>query len=426
MSAMSGRLKALGPGLLFAAVSVGVSHLVWSTRAGATYGFTLVWVILLALFLKWPLFEFGQRYAVATGTSLLEGYRRQGKWTLVVYMILTLGTMFTVLGAVGAVTAGLAMELTGLTFGGGASGVHVWTAILLLCGGALLLVGRYPLLDKVIKVIMAILGVSALAATIMVIPKLGGITLFGPIDWTSAAAMVFVVGLVGWMPTGMDVCVWQSFWALARRRETGHTPSLKETLFDFRFGYVGTALLAVMFCVLGTAVMHGPGIIPEDSASRFAAQIVTLFTSSLGEWSRPIILIAAFTTMFSTTLTVMDGFPRALQLVVRRFRTPEDASEVSMSAARSAGYWVWMSVLGAGAMGIVLFVLAKQDDFKRLVVLASILSFITGPFLGILTYRAIMAEWVPDEFKPGPALRWLAIAGIVFLIAFLALFVLFA
>ena len=92
-------LKAIGPGFLFAAASVGVSHLVQSTRAGAGYGLSLVPVAVLALILKYPLFEFGQRYAVATGTSLLEGYRRQGRWTLVLYLVLTLGTMFTVVAA---------------------------------------------------------------------------------------------------------------------------------------------------------------------------------------------------------------------------------------------------------------------------------------------------------------------------------------
>ena len=111
---MGGWRKALGPGFLFAAVSVGVSHLVQSTRAGAGYGLSLLAVIVLILIIKYPLFEFGQRYAAATGHSLLEGYRRQGKWCLSLYLVLTIGTMFTVLAAVTAVTAGLAIQLTGM------------------------------------------------------------------------------------------------------------------------------------------------------------------------------------------------------------------------------------------------------------------------------------------------------------------------
>ena len=41
-------LKSLGPGLLWAGAAIGVSHLVQSTRAGAGFGFALVWVVVLA------------------------------------------------------------------------------------------------------------------------------------------------------------------------------------------------------------------------------------------------------------------------------------------------------------------------------------------------------------------------------------------
>ena len=40
-----GILAALGPGLVWAAAAVGVSHLLQSTRAGASYGFALVGVV---------------------------------------------------------------------------------------------------------------------------------------------------------------------------------------------------------------------------------------------------------------------------------------------------------------------------------------------------------------------------------------------
>ncbi len=57
------QLKSLGPGLLWAGAAIGVSHLVQSTRAGANYGFALVWALLLANLFKYPAFEFGPRYA---------------------------------------------------------------------------------------------------------------------------------------------------------------------------------------------------------------------------------------------------------------------------------------------------------------------------------------------------------------------------
>ena len=71
-------MKAVGPGILFAGAAIGVSHLVQATRAGAGYGFHLLWAVVLVLLFKYPFFQYAHRYTVATGESLLEGYRRQG------------------------------------------------------------------------------------------------------------------------------------------------------------------------------------------------------------------------------------------------------------------------------------------------------------------------------------------------------------
>ena len=105
---------ALGPGLLWAGAAVGVSHLVQSTRAGATFGLGLIGLVVFANLYKYPTFSFGPRYAAATGTSLLEGYRREGRWALALYAIVTLATMFTVQAAVTFVTAALCTTLLGI------------------------------------------------------------------------------------------------------------------------------------------------------------------------------------------------------------------------------------------------------------------------------------------------------------------------
>ena len=65
--------KTLGPGILFASTAIGVSHLVQSTKAGALFGFGLLWAVIAANILKYPFFEFGSRYANATGKSIIDG-----------------------------------------------------------------------------------------------------------------------------------------------------------------------------------------------------------------------------------------------------------------------------------------------------------------------------------------------------------------
>src|SRR5210317_2290285 len=119
-------IKKLGPGLLWAGAAIGVSHLVQSTRAGANYGFALVWAVLLANLFKYPAFEFGPRYAAATGKSLLHGYSDLGKWAMAIFMFMTFGTMFTIQSAVTIVTAGLAAYLFGIAWS-----PLIWSAIIL-------------------------------------------------------------------------------------------------------------------------------------------------------------------------------------------------------------------------------------------------------------------------------------------------------
>ena len=108
-------LKTLGPGILFASTCIGVSHLVQSTRAGAVYGFDLVWAIALANLFKYPFFEFASRYANATGTSIIDGYKRLGKGVLWLYLIITVATMFFVCAVVTVVTGGFMDNLFSIT-----------------------------------------------------------------------------------------------------------------------------------------------------------------------------------------------------------------------------------------------------------------------------------------------------------------------
>ena len=83
-------LKSLGPGLLFAGAAIGVSHLVQSTRAGADFGFGLLWAILIAALFKYPFFQFGPRYAAATGETLLDGYKKLGSGVLAISYCISL------------------------------------------------------------------------------------------------------------------------------------------------------------------------------------------------------------------------------------------------------------------------------------------------------------------------------------------------
>lgn len=416
---LPGVLASLGPGLVWAAAAIGVSHLVQSTRAGASYGFALVWVVVLANVLKYPFFEYGPRYAAATGESLVDGYRRQGVWAVWVYLVLTVGTMFAVLAAVTFVTGSLATQL----FGPALSPLGYSAALLAVCA-VLLLPGQYPLLDKLVKAIMVLLAVSTVVATVAAaVAREGGPVALPEVSLLHPLTFPFLIALVGWMPSAVDISVWHSLWTLERAKQTRHKPLLAEALFDFNLGYIGTAVLALFFLSLGALVFFAGGREVSESPVGFAFQLIDLYTAALGPWARPIIVVAAFTTMFSTTLTVTDAFPRALERtfqILAPGRLGRIGEDGSVGRVRWL-YWGWMLVLVAGAL---LLMSVFQRSLTGMVDLATTLSFLTSPVLGVLNYRAVTSRHMPPGTTPPAWLRALTWAGLAFGFVFAGIYLL--
>lgn len=425
---------AFGPGLLFAGAAVGVSHLVQSTRAGASFGLSMLLVVILANVIKFPGFRFGPQYAAATGHSLIDGYRRQGRWTLVLFSLLTAGTMFTVIAVVTLVTAGVGIAVFGLeplldATVGTAAGPAAVAALIMIVSAVLLAGGGYVWLDRFIKVVMPVLTICTLAAMFMAL---------GRIDWSwsafvpgpavlDLAGIAFCVALIGWMPAPIDISVWSSLWAVARAKHQTQKPAPRDVLMDFDIGYWATMLLALAFVLLGTGMMFGQGLTFENNPAKFSAQIVDLYTTTLGGWSRPIIGTAAFLVMLSTSVTVIDGFPRVIAALVVQLRlafappTAATPSCIPLEGDRHV-YRVSFAVLCAGALGILLW---GMSSFTALVDLATTLSFLTAPMLAFFNHRAVHAPEVPRDQQPRAAMTAFSWASIVLQAAFALYFLWF-
>ena len=409
-------LKALGPGVLYAATAVGASHLVQSTRAGASYGLALVVLILLTYIAKYPAFRFGAQYASATGNSLLHGYRNQGQWAVVIYVVIALGTMFAALPAVTLITAGLAKVAFGLQMG--TLGISI--VILAVCT-LILVVGGYHLLDRLVKVLMVILAVATLVATVLVIPK---------IDWAVSGALVptridstdvfFIVALLGMMPSSVDISVWHSLWSVAKARDTGHRPTLRESLIDFHIGYIGAFVLAICFVLLGAGVMHNSGIEFESGAAGFAAQLIGLYKQSLGDWSGPLIGIVAVAVMFSTVLAGLDGYPRAAVSLVRIYKGQQSTDDEAR--ALSVDKTVYRSTVVALVFGSILILYLFVTSLKLVVDVASTILFLFAPVIALLNHRVMTSPKFPSTARPGRGLMTLSAIGVMWMTAFSAYF----
>ena len=391
-------LSRLGPGLIYAGAAVGVSHLVQSTKAGGLFGFDFIIAIIFIHLVKYPFFEFGPRYTAATGHNILHGYKQLGRWAVWLYIAMTLISMLIIQSAVTIVTTGLLINILHLESFLGLSpqkaSALVSLSLLLGCF-TLLYRGHYQLLDKLIKIIVMILSIASVLALIMLVfdnsidEQLATATVF---SFSDTFHLIFLATFLGWMPAPMEISVWHSTWAEADNQSNGKISSVKNALFDFRIGYIGTAFLAICFLLLGALVMYGSGETFSPNGAAFAGQLMNLYQQALGSWAYPLVAIAALTTMFSTTLTCMDAYPRTLsistELLFPEYMSPKNQDEHYL-------FWLVFTVLGTTFI-LFFFLTSMQAMIK----VATLLALIAAPVLATLNTLAMFDKSLPENVRP--------------------------
>lgn len=384
-------IQRLGPGLLFAASAVGVSHLVQSTRAGAEFGLSMGVLIVLVCLAKYPAFRFGAEYAAVARESLLAGYARQGPVLLALFLVAIVIEGFAVVPAVSLVAAGMIINLIGL------SANEILVTILIVGISTLaLVIGRYRLLEGISRAFVVVFAVLTLIATIAA---------FGPLSQSSALGaaipptrenLFFSAAVAGWMPVGMGGGVMLSLWVLAKSAELGRPITRRDALFDFNVSYAATTLLALCFLLMGTALLFGRDLAVAESSVGFASQLVSLFSGAVGGWVAPVIGAAALAVMLSTVITVVDGFPRLYANVTRRLL---GARAAPLGENRLyVGFIVLQALCAIALLGLLVTGFGTFIDF------ATTTGFIVAPIVAFLNHRVMLSAKMRSEYT---APRWL-------------------
>ena len=404
-------MQILGPGILGAAAAIGGSHLVASTQAGAIYGWQLVGLILLVNLLKYPFFQIGARYTMAANETLIQGYDRIGRGYLY---------LFTALNLVAAVisTAGVAMlcgSILGLFIGDSLTVTQL--SMIVLAGSLVFLItGHYKTLDKVAKWVIISLAVATVTAVCIALNK-GGVAppdFVSPSPW-NMASVGFLVALMGWMPAPIELSTWNSVW-LRQKKELNSSLDYKDALVDFNVGYITSTLLALAFVALGALVLHGSGTSLASSGIGFAHQLVNVYASVIGEWSRWLIALIAFLCMFSTTVTVLDGYSRALSECFVQLAQPPGSGPTGTGSRYTYPLMVAMGIISAF---IIMFF---KGALLAMLELAMISAFISALVFAWLNYRLMKLPLVPERFRLGRGMVALSWMGILFFAGFNLLF----
>ena len=398
------KIKALGPGILMASAAVGGSHIVSSAQAGALYGWSLLLLVILTNLFKYPFFRFGAEYTLETGKNLVEGYAEKGKVYLGIFFILNVFSALVNTAAVGILCAAIVASAFPNALG---LSITQWSLILIVLIWAMLLFGGYKFLDGLAKWIMSALTLATVLAVIVAIiehPEYGA-DFVEKTPW-QMTALPFIVSLMGWMPAPIEISAINSLWTA----EKGKTVdiSIKDGLFDFNVGFIGTAILAVFFVALGALIQYPTGQEVQAAGAAYIQQFVGMYASVLGDWSRFLITFIAFLCIFGTVITVIDGYSRVNAESLRLLFKKKEISPKELN--------IWMTAT-AIIGGIIIYFF--QGSVAPMLRFAMIASFLTTPFFALLNYLLVTGE----NKNLAKWLKALSILGLIFLFGFAFFFI---
>jgi Mn2+/Fe2+ NRAMP family transporter len=402
----------LGPGLLYAAAAVGVSHLVSSTTAGATYGLIMVTYMVLVCLVKYPTFLFGATYAAATGETLVEGYTRMGKWVVVLFFFMQLFEYTFAVSGVSVTTAAIVRGVFRLEMG-----ITLELGLVLLCM-IILALGRYSVLEDVTRILVILFTVCTILAAVVAIGGIntGGTSLSADMTFDTPT-ILFLIAVAGWMPTGTAGSVGLSLWVKAKSIRLKRPVSIQEATFDFHVGY-GTAIFTAMcFVSLGTLVMYINNLAVESNGAAFAGQLINLFTETIGNWIYPIIALSAITVMFSTLLTLVDLLPRSsAAALVEIFPVPEEQVNDKFSK-------LYLIFIGVELLLVLMVLFILLDEFGTFIAWVTSMGFVVAPVFSFLNHKVMFGPQVQVTDRPPEWLRFWSIGTITILTIVAVMFV---
>lgn len=372
------KVRHVGPGLLAAATGVGAGDLVATMIAGAQYGTALLWAAVIGAGLKLALAEGVGRWHLASGSTLLDGWRRLGYWATVFF-----GIYIVIWGVVYGATA---MSAVGLPLNAlfPALEVRWWAMISGVLGLALVWAQRYAAFEKLMVVLTGVMFVSVITTAALVGPDPVAIV-NGLVPRLPEGSVIYVLGLIGGVGGTITLGAY-GYWMLAKGwRGTGWLSMMR---LDNTIGYILTGVFVVAMLVVGSEILIGQDITSSDSG------LLTLgdeLGASYGEWSRILFLVGFFAVSATSLLGVWNGVSLLFADWTRIIRLPHGARAESTGDAGA--------VKSAAEHDYEAGVAERSPAFRAyliwLTVPPMVLLFLDRPFAVTLVYGVLGAAFMP-------------------------------
>jgi len=164
-------LSAVGPGLFLVGYNIGTGSVTSMASAGANYGMSLSWAVLVSCIFTYILIvTFGQ-YTLVTGKSALQSFKENigNGWALAVLWTLIISEMISSVGVMAILTEVINEWSKPLTASG--EGFNTIIVAALLAGFMVMLLfnGKYSIIEKILVLFVTMMGISFVLTSFMVI-----------------------------------------------------------------------------------------------------------------------------------------------------------------------------------------------------------------------------------------------------------------
>jgi len=441
-------LAIFGPGAVIASLTIGVGELVFSARAGALFGYRLLWFFVLVLVLKWALVFASARHIVLSGAHPFQRWMElpgPRGWLPLVFFLLAVpcfpiwvcfhsGTLGTLLAALTG-TAHAWRDGAHLVWGMGAL-----TVVMGLC-----FAGGYATLEK-----------AQLVIVLLMLASVGAAVFFVDVDWLALFKGLFVpeavrypswvnleshaevakrsawletttyVGVIGgssydylayvsylrdkhWGRAGADLVKADELQAVARDNQHTSRLWLRAPLVDCTLSFLAVLMFCAVFVVCGAAVLGPQHKVPAGSN---LLSLQAEFVTAVHPWLKHLYFAGAFLAVFGTLYGTIEVAPTVMRELVLALR-PKQADALQTRLRRWSVTWV-----GAGGLLILLWsfgyhLRSGADKPPGLIAILTPANLFTG-VLGCGIVCALNV-WMDHRFLPrGLRMRWplLVLSGV--------------
>jgi Mn2+/Fe2+ NRAMP family transporter len=324
-------VRSLGPGLIVALTWLGAGDLVDSAVAGGNYGYTLMWAMVIALFVRYLFVSIIAKYQLCNqhGESVMAGIKRLHPWMPVFVGVVALffGHFYGsyLVKGVGEVT----VKLVGF-------GVPwAWSVFWVVVGAAFIFRGAYRRIEIVFYVFLAMLSVSLIGVAGWSGPDpvaaAKGVFLFDiPEQNGPFGAILVITSLIGAVGGSIANLMYPYFmqqkgWQGPRFRRLQH--------YDLALGTAVLVFLNLSVWTIGAEVLNPRGITIES-----LDDLATLLTVVLGELGGPIFYLGVFAALYSSVIGGATGFGYMVTDIVKVCRTSEPTRALPINVGGSRIY----------------------------------------------------------------------------------------